>query len=93
MCLQILSIVQCSLLYSASLFFSFRRYNNDSLVSTNSRLYSLLEMFGTPERLLMANEKVDECLRMEINFDAVHKKIEDLREKSVEMLKEACVGI
>ena len=50
-------------------------------------------MFGTPERLLMANEKVDECLRMEINFDAVHKKIEDLREKSVEMLKEACVGI
>lgn len=81
-----------STLFSKS-FFSFRRYNNDSLVSTNSRLYSLLEMFGTPERLLMANEKVDECLRMEINFDAVHKKIEDLREKSVEMLKEACVGI
>lgn len=77
----------------SKIFFSFRRYRNDSLVSTNSRLYSLLDTFGTPERLLTANEKMDDCLQMRIDFDTVQMRIEYLREKSVCMLKEACVRV
>ena len=74
-------------------FFSFRRYKNDSVVSTNSRLYSLLDTFGTPERLLTGNENMNDCLAMEIDFDAIHKRLEDLREKSVCMLEEVCASV
>lgn len=74
-------------------FFSFRRYKNDSVVSTNSRLYSLLDTFGTPERLLTGNEDMNDCLAMEIDFDAIHKRLEDLREKSVCMLEEVCASV
>lgn len=70
-------------------FFSFRRYDNDSPVSTNSRLYSLLDTLGTPERLLRANERIDDCLEMKINFDTLHERIEDLRERSVVLLTKA----
>lgn len=40
-----------SLLYGKR-FFTFRRYNNDGIVSTNGRLYSLLSLVGLEERLL-----------------------------------------
>lgn len=70
-------------------FFSFRRYNNDSRVSTNSRIYSLLDTFGTPERLLDGTEDMDECIKMKIDFDTVHKNILNLRQQSVAMLLEA----
>ena len=70
-------------------FFSFRRYNNDSLVSTNSRIYSLLDTFGIPERLLTGKEEIGQCLNMSIAFPKVHKNIDDLRQKSIEMLTKA----
>lgn len=70
-------------------FFSFRRYNNDSLVSTNSRIYSLLDTFGIPERLLRGNEEISQCLKMQIDFAKVHQNIDDLRQKSIEMLTKA----
>lgn len=70
-------------------FFSFRRYGKDNKVSTNSRLYSLLDTFGVPDRLLKGTENIDECLRMETDFGTVHKNIEVLREKSIKMLGSA----
>lgn len=70
-------------------FFSFRRYNNDSQVSTNSRIYSLLDTFGIPERLLTGKEEIGQCLNMSIAFPKVHKNIDDLRLKSIEMLTKA----
>ncbi|MCH5175528.1 MAG: polysaccharide pyruvyl transferase family protein [Prevotellaceae bacterium] len=70
-------------------FFSFRRYNNDSIVSTNSRIYSLLDTLGVQERLLDGIEDIDRCLQMDINFEAVHKRIQYLRQQSVKMLLEA----
>lgn len=70
-------------------FFSFRRYSNDSKVSTNSRIYSLLDTMGLQERLLDGDENADECLQMGIDYEFVHKNLQDLRQQSVDMLTEA----
>lgn len=70
-------------------FFSFRRYNNDSLVSTNSRIYSLLDTFGIPERLLRGNEEISQCTKMQIDFTQVHQNIDLLRQKSIGYLTQA----
>lgn len=70
-------------------FFSFRRYNNDGMASTNSRIYSLLDTFGIPERLLQGNEEISQCLQMPIAFQQVHQNIDLLREKSVQRLVKA----
>lgn len=70
-------------------FFSFRRYNNDSQVSTNSRIYSLLDTFGIPERLLRGNEEISQCVKMQIDFAQVHQNIDLLRQKSIGYLTQA----
>lgn len=70
-------------------FFSFRRYSNDSAVSTNSRLYSLLDSLGLSDRLLTGKESVAECLEKSLDFNAVLNRIEELRVESVKLLKKA----
>lgn len=70
-------------------FFSFRRYNCDSKVSTNSRLYSLLDTFGLSDRLLTASEDIDTCIQMKMNTKIIHKNIEKLREESIQRLVKA----
>lgn len=70
-------------------FFSFRRYNNDSAVSTNSRLYSLLEMLGMSDRLLTGNEAIETSLSLSIDFDKVHERIAKLRAASISLLQKA----
>lgn len=70
-------------------FFSFRRYNNDSLVSTNSRLYSLLDTLGMPDRLLTGKEKIEDCLMKKIDFDVTIQRLAGFRAESVELLMKA----
>lgn len=70
-------------------FFTFRRYNSDGNVSTNGRLYSLLSSIGLLDRMLTAREEVEECLKKEIHYQDVEKRIEELRRQSIELLKEA----
>ena len=70
-------------------FYVFRRYGADSAVSTNSRIYSLLDTFDTPGRLLTGSEDAAECLQAKIDFTAVHKRINRLREASATALKQA----
>ncbi|MFV0586045.1 polysaccharide pyruvyl transferase family protein [Bacteroides reticulotermitis] len=77
-----------SLLYGKR-FFTFRRYNNDSIVSTNGRLYSLLSMVGLEERLLMANEDVKLCLSMSIDYKNVHARLASLREFTKQYIRES----
>lgn len=60
-------------------FFTFRRYDNDSVVSTNGRLYSLLSLVGQEDRLLKGNEDVRSCMERSVNYDAVHQKLAALR--------------
>ncbi len=70
-------------------FFSFRRYNSDSRVSTNSRIYSLLQTLGAEQRLLMGSEDVDECLKLPLDSKKVIENIERLRQQSVNLLNNA----
>lgn len=72
-------------------FFSFRRYNNDSAVSTNSRLYSLLESFGLRERLLTGREEIGQVLEQlgTPDFEPVHQRIAEMRKTSYELLQQA----
>lgn len=77
-----------SMLYSKR-FFTFRRYNNDSPISTNSRLYSLLSLAGIEERLLCGNEDITSCTGMKIDYDQVHTKLGELRRFSYNWLESA----
>ncbi|GHT07345.1 hypothetical protein FACS189432_02400 [Bacteroidia bacterium] len=60
-------------------FFSFRRYSKDTSVSTNSRLYSLLSSLHLESFLLNGYESIEFCLRKEIDYEAVHNIIAELR--------------
>lgn len=72
-------------------FFSFRRYASDSAVSTNGRLYSLLDSFGMPERLLRGDEEIKPLLERLGNpdFTVAHERIAKLRADSIELLRKA----
>ena len=70
-------------------FFTFRRYNRNTKQSTNSRLDTLFHSTGISGRLLTGNEKIRDCLKIDTNFDLVHKKLQLFREESYNYLKTA----
>ncbi|MFI3320244.1 MAG: polysaccharide pyruvyl transferase family protein [Rikenellaceae bacterium] len=70
-------------------FFTFRRYNNDGIVSTNGRLYSLLSLVGQSDRLLRGDENVDDELKKSVDYSVVDEKLASLRKFTFEYIKEA----
>lgn len=65
------------------IFFDFRRHRNNSKVSTNSRIDSLLDVAGiSKERILLGTENVKEMLERKIDYDKVNKRIDEFRENS-----------
>jgi len=74
-----------SLLYN-KIFFTFRRYQNNNRVSTNSRIDSLLDIVDLKTRLLTGKEEIEEVLDLEIDYNTVNKKIEKFRTKSRKFL-------
>ncbi len=70
-------------------FFTFRRYNNDSIVSTNGRLYSLLAAVGESERLLKGYEDISKQLDKRVNYSVVDQKLAELREFTFDYIKGA----
>lgn len=77
-----------SMLHSKK-FFTFRRYNNDSTVSTNGRLYSLLSLAGLGNRLLKGNEDAHECMDMTIDYGQVHERLAKLRQSTKRFVENA----
>lgn len=77
-----------SILYKRQ-FFTFRRYNRNTKQSTNSRLDTLFHMAGITGRLLTGEENIANCLKIETDFESVHKKLEGIRQKSYEYLLSA----
>ena len=77
-----------SLLYHKR-FFTFSRFESSSKGSTNSRVISLLEMMGVKEHHIKVTQTIDDCLKAEINFDLIDKKIDVFRQKSREYLHKA----
>lgn len=67
-----------SMLYH-KLFFTFRRFKESYTLSTNSRLDSLLERVGLQERIFTAEENVEKCLSMEIDYDVIDNELDLLR--------------
>lgn len=71
-------------------FFTFERFNNkNAKMSTNSRIYSLLDLVNLKDRLLKGNEDVEEMVSKKINFKEVNDKVEDFKAKSINFLKDA----
>lgn len=71
-------------------FFTFERYSNkNSKVSTNSRIYSLLEIVNLKERILSGTENVEDVLEYNIDFDKVNTKLADFRNESKAFLEKA----
>lgn len=71
-------------------FFTFERFSNkNKKMSTNSRIYSLLDLVNLKDRLLKGNEDIEEVINKKIDFDMVSSKIEDFREKSIKFLTTA----
>ena len=77
-----------SILYKRQ-FFAFRRYNRNTKQSTNSRLDTLFRLTDISGRLLTGNEKIQDCLKIDTNFEWVHKKLELIRRESYGYLKKA----
>ena len=73
-------------------FFVFRRYENKSKVSTNSRLDSLLKIVKLSDRMLEGKEDVTEFVNKEIDYEVVDGKLEEFRERSKSFLKGALNG-
>ena len=80
-----------SILYRRK-FFTFRRYERKTKQSTNSRLDTLFNSLGIKDRIMSGNEDVKKCINLEINYDAVYRKLSDLRERSYKYLKDALEG-
>lgn len=70
-------------------FFCFRRYWDDGKVSTNGRLYSLLSSLNLSDRMLSAKEKVEVFLHSKIDYATTIQSIEQMRERSVKLLKDS----
>lgn len=75
-----------SILYKKE-FYVFRRYTDNSEMSTNNRLETLLKAVGITDRMLQGNETVD--LDQHLDYMSVYEKLEQLKEKSTQYLKSA----
>lgn len=71
------------------LFFTFRRFTKSNSASTNTRLDTLLSRLGLEERLLTANEDVQKCMQMKIDYDKVNEKLEVFRNESKQFILNA----
>ena len=77
-----------SILYKKP-FFTFRRYARKTKSSTNSRLDTLFKLVGISGRIMNGDEDIERCLSMKIDFDAAHKKLENVRSNSYDYLVNA----
>ena len=70
-------------------FFTFRRFKEGSVLSTNSRMHSLFNLLDLHERFITADEDVQKALNLEIDYEKVWNRIDKYRQKSYEYLVEA----
>lgn len=70
-------------------FYLFRRFSDKHTASTNSRIYSLLELLDLRERLISEDVSANDVLNTEIDYAIVDEKLDNFRKDSVEWLKKA----
>lgn len=76
-----------SLLYGTP-FYTFNRFRSDGGGSMNSRISSLLEIVGVPERRVEVDMSVDDLLEMDLDRDKVEVELSKFRSKSQAYLSE-----
>ena len=60
------------------------RYKDDSGESMNSRIYSLLNMFGMQDRIIGYDDEIDmNMLDSDIDYVGVHNNISNMRQASL----------
>lgn len=70
-------------------YFVFERYKNTDQESTNSRIYSLLSVLGTKERLVDSSLMIQSISESTIDFSSVRKRLALLRNSTDEYLTNA----
>jgi len=70
-------------------FFAFKRYGDRSKMSTNTRIYSLLNAAGIEGRYLSGTESLSQTAGNQIDYDAVNIRLKGIREASFKFLKGA----
>ena len=65
------------------------RFQNADKLSTNTRIFSMLQQFGLGNRLLDNGQKVDTILSSSIDFDAVENILISKRKESNSYLDKA----
>lgn len=77
-----------SILYRKQ-FLTFRRFNRDTIQSTNSRLDSLFNLVGVDNRFVNPEDDVKKYLNIDTDYDSVHEKLAKVREQSYIYLKKS----
>lgn len=73
-------------------FFTFERYENTSKkISTNSRIYNLLDLFGVSNRLLQGDEEIENVLKNKMDFEMVNSILEKQRHIGNEYIEKSIV--
>lgn len=70
-------------------FMTLLRFQKSDSLSTNTRIYSMLQQFGLGNRILDNEEKIDELLQAPIDFNDVEKILGQKREQSNTYLDKA----
>lgn len=73
-------------------FFSFRRHENAGAQSTNSRIDTLLNVLGDPDRICESKEQFRSAAGEDIDFDEVKERLEAYRSESAGFLRSALAG-
>lgn len=77
-----------SILYRKQ-FLTFRRFNRDTIQSTNSRLDSLFNLVGVDNRFVNPEDDVKKYLNIDTDYDLVHEKLAKVRDQSYIYLKKS----
>ncbi|MBP1564500.1 MAG: polysaccharide pyruvyl transferase family protein [Oscillospiraceae bacterium] len=74
-------------------FFSFRRFVENTTMSTNSRLDSILEAVNQKNRIITTDKEFNTAISTEIDFSEVDEKLNVFRESSMQFLENALNGL
>ena len=81
-----------SIIYHKS-FFTFKRFDDKVKISMNSRIYSLFELFGLEDRLIVNQISSEEILRKkQIDYEKVDSILNRERQRSSDFLLKAIEG-
>ena len=77
-----------SILYEKD-FFCFKRYTQETMQSTNSRLETLFTLTGIENRILLGDEEIEDCINMKIDYSKVNIKLSNIRKLAYKYIEDS----